>query len=441
MPVAAAPQPAAPQPAAPQPAAAGQPPVPSRFVTALVQVAEQEWTFFGQQEYDIDGGLVHAGHKETQLGFAERIGQYWVEGTDTHGLSGTNDVPWSAAFISWIMKTAGAGMLFRYSTQHSRYISQAIRDRRSNRPGIGFLGYRLSECKPSVGDLVCWGREPGVDFDNQMGGNYKGHCDVVVQVDADRIWIIGGNVGDSVTKRPLRLDASGLLSGKASRGETPFAIMKDLIQNPATAGSPATAIILPTSDPGTGPITTPAAVGGAGAAAAVGGSGAAKIAWGGFVSPDFRAAVIDTSAVLGCDPSHLMAAMAFETGERFSPSIQNPRSHATGLIQFMPSTAVSLGTTTDALAKMTAVEQLDFVLLYLSPFTNRLKSVSDMYAAIIAPSAVGKPDATVLYFSPQQAYVQNAGLDVNRDGQITKGEAASKVQAQLDKGLSTQFIG
>jgi hypothetical protein len=31
-------------------------------------------------------------------------------------------------------------------------------------------------------------------------------------------------------------------------------------------------------------------------------------------------------------------------------------------------------------------------------------------------------------------------LDVNGDGVITKGEAASKVQHELDKGLSTRFI-
>jgi hypothetical protein len=56
-----------------------------------------------------------------------------------------------------------------------------------------------------------------------------------------------------------------------------------------------------------------------------------------------------------------MAAMAFETGETFSPSIKNKASGATGLIQFMRSTAKGSGTTTAALAEMTAVDQLDFV--------------------------------------------------------------------------------
>jgi hypothetical protein len=50
-----------------------------------------------------------------------------------------------------------------------------------------------------------------------------------------------------------------------------------------------------------------------------------------------------------------MACMAFEKGETFSPCVKNPGSSATGLIQFMSSTAKSLGTTTNDLCKMSAV--------------------------------------------------------------------------------------
>jgi hypothetical protein len=57
-----------------------------------------------------------------------------------------------------------------------------------------------------------------------------------------------------------------------------------------------------------------------------------------------------------------MAAMAFETGGSFSPAVPNKAgSGAVGLIQFMPSTAKGLGTSTEALKKMSAVQQLDFV--------------------------------------------------------------------------------
>jgi hypothetical protein len=161
-----------------------------------------------------------------------------------------------------------------------------------------------------------------------------------------------------------------------------------------------------------------------------------EIAWGKKVSADFKAKVIAICTGLGCDPSYVMAAMAFETGATFSPSELNPRSGATGLIQFLPSTAVGLGTTIQALARMTAVEQLDYVKKYLNPFNGRMRSLSDVYMSILFPAAVGKPDSFVLFSAPSTAYRQNAGLDVNHDNQVTKGEAASKVQARLDDGLS-----
>ena len=160
-----------------------------------------------------------------------------------------------------------------------------------------------------------------------------------------------------------------------------------------------------------------------------------EIAWGQKVSGAFKAKVIQISSDLGCDPSHLMSAMAFETGETFSPSVRNKQSGATGLIQFMPSTAKSLGTTTTSLAAMTAVDQLDFVRKYLSPFKNRMNTVSDVYMTILFPVAVGKPEAHVLFKKPSKQYDQNKGLDANKDGQVTKGEAAAKVQVKLIKGL------
>ena len=121
-----------------------------------------------------------------------------------------------------------------------------------------------------------------------------------------------------------------------------------------------------------------------------------------------------------------MASMAFETGETFSPSIENAAgSGAVGLIQFMPSTAKSLGSSSEELKQMSAVQQLTFVEKYFAPFKNRLKGLDDVYMAIFMPSAVGKSNDTVLIDKDTgpTAYRQNKGLDTNSDGKITKGEA------------------
>jgi hypothetical protein len=166
-----------------------------------------------------------------------------------------------------------------------------------------------------------------------------------------------------------------------------------------------------------------------------------QIAWGKKVSIAFKSEIISISDFLGCDPSHLMSAIAFETGESFSPSIQNKLSKATGLIQFIPSTAKFLGTSIGSLSAMSAVEQLYFVKKYLTPYRSKMKMLSDVYMTILWPRAVGKAEAYVLFKQPSQTYSQNSGLDANKDGQITKGEAAYRVQLKLNRGLSINMRG
>ncbi len=165
------------------------------------------------------------------------------------------------------------------------------------------------------------------------------------------------------------------------------------------------------------------------------------IAWGAVVSPEFKQKVIQISSFLGCDPNHLMSAMAFETGETFRPDIKNPRSGATGLIQFTPPAAQDIGTTLEALARMTALEQLDFVLKHFLRHKGKVGKISDVYMAIFRPASVGAPEGSALYVKPSREYEQNAELDTNNNGVITKEEATSKVIAKLQRGLTSGFKG
>jgi hypothetical protein len=159
------------------------------------------------------------------------------------------------------------------------------------------------------------------------------------------------------------------------------------------------------------------------------------LAWGAKVSPEIRDLVVDICGGLSIEPDWLMACIAFESAYSFDPAKRNPGSSATGLIQFMSATARSLGTTTDALAAMTAVEQLDYVRTYFKPYAGRMHSLADVYMAILWPAAVGKPNDWPLFAAPSNAYAANKGLDANRDGRVTKAEAAAAVQAALDRGL------
>lgn len=156
-----------------------------------------------------------------------------------------------------------------------------------------------------------------------------------------------------------------------------------------------------------------------------------------MTKPDetFLPKVEDISANLGIDPQDLLAVMSFETGGSLDSAEKNRAgSGATGLIQFMPTTAKNLtGAKTkeaalEIMASMTPTEQLDYVEKYLSPFKGKLKTLEDLYMAVLWPKAIGKDSSYALFREGTKAFAQNAGLDINDDGIVTKAEAAHKVK-------------
>lgn len=179
-----------------------------------------------------------------------------------------------------------------------------------------------------------------------------------------------------------------------------------------------------------------------------------KLAWGARVSSVFRDRVWWIADEIGkvqhapFDPNWLMSCMAWESGESFSASKKNMAgSGATGLIQFMPTTATELGEyrkttlTTTALAAMTAEDQLTWVYWYFRLQIQRhgaITNLEDCYMAILWPGAIGSPVSAALWSKEKMptTYRQNAGLDSNKDGTITKAEAAGHVRDKLTKGMS-----
>lgn len=164
------------------------------------------------------------------------------------------------------------------------------------------------------------------------------------------------------------------------------------------------------------------------------------LAWGARVSPAFRYRVRQFPALLGAPattPDDYMAVMAFETGRTFDPAVRNAAgSGAVGLIQFMPATlSGDFGLTVDQAAAMTAEEQLELALRYWSRYAGRLTTLSDVYMAVLLPSAIGAPEDRALFSAGTKAFLQNRGLDANSDGRITKAEAAARVLAMRAEGL------
>lgn len=148
-------------------------------------------------------------------------------------------------------------------------------------------------------------------------------------------------------------------------------------------------------------------------------------AYPGFL-PELRA----VAARLNTNPDWLLNIIASESS--FIPSARNPLpgQTASGLLQIIESTAQGMGTTTAAIRQMTPIEQLRLVERYFAPFRERLNSLADVYTAAFRGFILdGGPETVVapLNNTPkeQQAYQLNRGLDLNGDGQITKGELAA----------------
>ena len=144
----------------------------------------------------------------------ERIHDYWAS-VGQPERSGLDDVPWSAAFISWDIESAGVPRdLFCPDQRHTIYVERMVE--RARRPGAAFIPHRPSERAPQVGDLLCASRDgSGTTLDNLNRG--AGHCDIVVEVRPREVHAIGGNVGDSVTRSVFPLDDSGFLSPISAR--------------------------------------------------------------------------------------------------------------------------------------------------------------------------------------------------------------------------------
>ncbi|MEJ2886324.1 DUF2272 domain-containing protein [Actinomycetospora aeridis] len=127
--------------------------------------------------------------------------------------------PWSAVFISWVMRQAGAGPSFVYSTAHRVYVAAAKKNAEAGDTANPFWAYPVEKITPDLGDLVCADREGsagcgGVTYATIDNGTaWPTHCDVVTSVDraARRITAIGGNVGDRVKVKSFDLDAQGFL--------------------------------------------------------------------------------------------------------------------------------------------------------------------------------------------------------------------------------------
>jgi len=154
------------------------------------------------------------------------------------------DNPWSGAFVSYVVKVAALGdtpnlphvqefakTRFQFSGVHRHYIFAAFKTSMAD-AAIGqkapddahlYRACPIMTTKPRIGDLVCYHREKdlaeasdGAVRDRILSEARSGqsetsvsrnHCDVVVHIDrkAQKMYVVGGNVQQSVTVKKLNL--------------------------------------------------------------------------------------------------------------------------------------------------------------------------------------------------------------------------------------------
>jgi hypothetical protein len=210
---------------------------PFSRMTAIA-VALDEWCLWGQR-VDDDGGKGYiqtdATMAERQPGLWQRVGEYWWEGLNANapeaGWTGKHDAlgrvfpvtvngqyAWSAAFISYVMRIAGAGEAFPYAASHSFYINYAVRAAAGQVADPLLLAEDPATYAPRPGDLLCYGRGRGRDLsiaDLPTAYSFPGHCSIVVASGAGVISEIGGNVDDAVTLTHVKVNPAGLVDDPA----------------------------------------------------------------------------------------------------------------------------------------------------------------------------------------------------------------------------------
>jgi hypothetical protein len=165
----------------------------------LTKVAEEEFTIWKNGQLDEKDALT--------------IIKKYTDKTPgiTPSDASNNLQPWSAAFTSFIMLAGDSN--FMKSTGHHTYVTDAMK---------GVNGYEVFplnsglKIKPEVGCLLCQTRE---------GSYTASHCDVVYKIQNNKIFLIGGNVSDSVKVSEITL-SDGYITNETNVKDYKLLVLK-----------------------------------------------------------------------------------------------------------------------------------------------------------------------------------------------------------------------
>ena len=255
-------------------------------IAAAIAEARRQHQLFGGQTIERNGGMFRVGHHEAEWARPEgetesawqRVATFWralseseppevmtsvglvsrAEASMETAIAGNGgrraavavreallrasivDTPWSAAFISYVMKTAGfSGAEFAFSDSHADYVQAAFDASTAEAAGqassYAFRACDIATTHPRAGDLVCATRAAtaGVATFDALAGAMRArsrgqafpmHCELVVRSDEGgdaKLDSIGGNVVQSVTLSRMTLNARKVLGDAYIAARTP----------------------------------------------------------------------------------------------------------------------------------------------------------------------------------------------------------------------------
>lgn len=177
------------------------------FCIRLAKIAEEQHTKFHLIQEDDEP-------------LASQIKRYWTGIGLTFPAIGVREA-WSAVFVSWCVKQAGATSAeFLFAAAHSRFVHRAIANAKA---GTGvFHGIDVATAKPEVGDIIHNNRL-GTDFDFAHAAAhkaYKSHSAIVIETGVDTLGryalTVGGNESDSIRRVRVALTAAGTIRQRST---------------------------------------------------------------------------------------------------------------------------------------------------------------------------------------------------------------------------------
>lgn len=226
------------------PPAVEEPPIlyPASARERLVRIALAEWEEWGRQFTDHTGTITGAPGQPARTEDEEQafpaLVAYWSAIPGQQAILARNrarlrvlqgggmpdsppwtDAPWSAAFVSFLLRAAGYDASDAPSAEAHWVLVDHLMARDARFPGRApFAPHAPSARPPRPGDLLCATRDAvrgryarPEDRAAEAGRAVPMHCDVVVGVREGVVEAVGGNLGDAVRLILLPTDRDGRL--------------------------------------------------------------------------------------------------------------------------------------------------------------------------------------------------------------------------------------